>query len=85
LRKANEALAKRRRAKKTRLRAGGALTVEDAQSLIAEKASSGRQLTERSVGEGVPEASAPTLRRCGRCGETGHNIRTCQEVEETSD
>ena len=34
LRKANKALAKRRRAKKTRVRAGGALTVEDALELI---------------------------------------------------
>ena len=35
LRAANEALSKRRRAKKTRIRQGGALTVEDAQDIIA--------------------------------------------------
>ena len=34
LRKANEALAKRRRAKKTRVQAGGALSIGDALSLI---------------------------------------------------
>jgi hypothetical protein len=37
LRAANEALSKRRRAKKTRVRQGGALIVEDAQDLIAQK------------------------------------------------
>lgn len=37
LRAANEALSKHRRAKKTRVRQGGALTVEDAQDFIAQK------------------------------------------------
>ena len=35
LRAANEALSKRRRAKKTRVRQGGALTVEDTQDILA--------------------------------------------------
>ena len=35
LRAANEALSKRRRAKKARVRQGGALTIEDAQDIIA--------------------------------------------------
>jgi hypothetical protein len=34
LRAANKALSKRRRAKKTRIRQGGALIVEDAQDII---------------------------------------------------
>lgn len=37
LRKANEALSKRRRAKKSRIRQGGALTVEDAHNILAQK------------------------------------------------
>lgn len=36
LRKANEALSRRRRAKKTRIRQGGALTVEDAHDIMAQ-------------------------------------------------
>ncbi len=35
LRAANKALSKRRRAKKTRIRQGGALTIEDAQDVLA--------------------------------------------------
>ena len=35
LRAANEALSKRRRARKARVRQGGALTIEDVQDIIA--------------------------------------------------
>ena len=38
LRKANEGLSKRRRAKKTRVRLGGSLTVQEAQDLLDQKA-----------------------------------------------
>ena len=34
---------------------------------------------------GDAEAGPATQRRCGNCGKTGHNVRTCQEVEERSD
>ncbi|KAJ6436060.1 Glycoside hydrolase family 43 protein [Purpureocillium lavendulum] len=37
LRKANEGLSKRRRAKKTRIRLGGSLTIQDAQDLVDQK------------------------------------------------
>ena len=85
LRKANMALSKRRRAKRTRVQAGGALTVEEAQILIAQK-DTGRQQSNRRPAEGdASEARPSTSRRCRRCGKTGHNVRICQEVEETSD
>jgi hypothetical protein len=85
LRKANEALAKRRRAKRTRLQAGGALTVKDAQALLAAKASSGQELGGEPSGGGPSDPKPATQPRCSGCGKTGHNIRTCQEVEETSE
>jgi triosephosphate isomerase len=37
LRTVNEALSKRRRAKKTRVRLGGSLTIQDAQDLLDQK------------------------------------------------
>jgi hypothetical protein len=85
LEKANEALSKRRRAKKTRIQAGGALTIEDAQDLIAQKDASRQKSGGKSVEGGGEEARPSTLWRCGRCSKTGHNVRTCQEVEEMSD
>jgi translation initiation factor 2B subunit (eIF-2B alpha/beta/delta family) len=42
LQQANQALAKRRRAKRTRVQAGGAITIEDAQVLLAAKDSSSK-------------------------------------------
>jgi hypothetical protein len=85
LEKANEAPAKHRRAKKTRVRAGGALSVEDAQDLIDQKDAVKRQSGGRSAAGGTSQAGPATQRHCKRCGKTGHNVRTCQEVEATSD
>jgi hypothetical protein len=62
LRKANEALAKRRRAKRTRLQVGGALTIEDAQALIAAKATGGQKSGEESSGGCQSEAGPATQR-----------------------
>jgi len=84
LEKANYALSKRRRAKRTRIQAGGIVSVEEAQRLIARKEKNGRKPDEDVVKGGVLEAEASGSRRCKGCGKTGHNIRTCQEVEEAS-
>jgi len=84
LRKANEALNKRRRAKKTRVRQGGALTVEDAQDVLAQKeAEKQAQRDKRSEG-GRQKEGQPSGRQCGTCRKSGHNARTCQEAIDTS-
>jgi len=77
LRAANQALSKRRRARKTRVRKGGALSVGDAQDIIAQKdaeALVARDKRENGRGRGAPPGG---IRRCGNCGEIGHNARTC--------
>jgi hypothetical protein len=84
LRSANEGLSKRRRAKKTRVQAGGALSIEDAQALIAEKDVGSRKSGQEVLGGSEPAAGLPTVRRCGRCGQAGHNVRTCQKDEEVA-
>jgi hypothetical protein len=80
LRRANEALSKRRRAKKTRLRLGGSLSVQDAQDLLGEKAVDEQVHPETRQNGGLSEGARTKVRRCGKCGKTGHNARTCQEV-----
>jgi hypothetical protein len=85
LRKANEALSKRRRAKKTRIRQGGSLTAGEANDLLAEKEIDNQLEQEMrrngyAIGRGMGGK-----RRCGKCGNTGHNARTCRIDEETSD
>ena len=85
LRKANEALSKRSRAKKTRVRQGGALTVEDAQDLLAQKEAEKQAAQDRRKNGGGDGERPATVRRCGNCGEPGHNPRTCQVEVEMSD
>ena len=89
LRRANEALSKRRRAKKIQIRKGGSLTVSDAQDLIAQREVDKQVSRDRRGNGGKRELRPEGVRRCGNCGKTGHNARICQVVlllsEESSD
>ena len=83
---ANQALSKRKRASKKRLVKGGPLTVGSIQEKIDEDALAEQMKREMSGPGGRSRRAAATVRRCGNCGEPGHNIRTCQvDVEEISD
>ena len=78
LREANKALSKRRKAKKTRLRDKGSLTVSNAIDLI-----DSRQVDAQLQGDlrrdgGGDGRGRGGPRRCGRCRNIGHNSRTCQ-------
>ena len=84
LRKANEALSKRRRAKKTRVRLGGALTVRDAQDLIAQKEVQ-EQIEHESRKNRGRQLEGCLARLCGNCKKPGHNARTCQKDENIID
>jgi len=79
LRAANEALSKRRRAKKTRVRQGGALIVEDAQDILAQKDVDKQVRRDLRAEGGIRKEGQLSGRRCGTCGKAGHNARTCQE------
>ena len=85
LRKANEALSKRRRAKKTRVRQGGVLSIEDARDILSQKEAQEQAAKDMRENRGGGEARPATVRRCGNCGKPGHNARTCQVDEEMSD
>ncbi|APA15478.1 hypothetical protein sscle_15g102480 [Sclerotinia sclerotiorum 1980 UF-70] len=78
LRKANEALSKRRRMKKTQLRQGGVLTGQEAADILSQqKVDIQIQRDERQNG-GNSNRESSTSRCCSKCGKTGHNLRTCQ-------
>ena len=78
LRKANEALSKRRRAKKTQLRQGGVLTGKEAADILSQREVDIQiQRDERQKG-GNSNGEASSNRCCSICGKTGHNARTCQ-------
>jgi hypothetical protein len=85
LRKANEALSKRRRAKRTRVQLGGSLTLQDAQDILGQ-GDIGREGVQETRSGGSGAGGIRTrVRCCGVCGKPGHNARTCQEVTEASD
>ncbi len=84
LRAANEALSKRRRAKKARVRQGGALIVEDAQAIIAQKDVDKQVRRDvRAAGSSRRERQ-PSRRHCRSCRKASYNTRTCQEAIDIS-
>jgi hypothetical protein len=85
IRAANKVLSKRRRAKKTRLRQGGLLSFQEAEDLIAEKEVDTQLNVKTSRGGSRTGSSKPGIRRCGACGNTGHNTRTCDTIVIVSD
>lgn len=84
LQAANEALSKRWRAKKTRLQDGGALFVQDGQGLQDQLDLVQQIRQETQAREGRKPRVELRARRCGNCGESGHNTRTCQIIIDDS-
>ena len=76
---------KRRGRKRKRIQTGGTLDFGAGASQAAKNTAASRTVSKKASGEGRQEKAQPGQRRCGTCGETGHNARTCQkEVEEDS-
>jgi hypothetical protein len=84
LREANETLSKRRRAKKTRLRQGGSLTLAEGQDIQAQKDVEVQVREEMRQSSGRKKRTETKERRCGTCGKPGHNARTCDVDVEMS-
>ena len=84
LREANSSLAKRRRANKTRVREGGTLSIGEGQDLLDQKDLDRQLGDETRASSSRARRAQPRERRCGTCGNTGHNARTCEIVVETS-
>ena len=83
-REANRLVSKRRRTKKTRLREGGSLSQQDADGLKAQKEVTQQIMQEEGASSTGCRRVETTARRCGVCGQTGHNARTCRIDVETS-
>ncbi|KAL0936162.1 transposase [Colletotrichum truncatum] len=85
LREENAILSRRRRAKKTRLQKGGSLTISTGEDIQSQREADTQLQEETRRSSGRKVRSETTHRRCGVCGNTGHNARTCQFIEETSE
>ena len=78
LRATNATISKRRRARKTRLRPNGSMTVADGQDLQDQNDVEEQIKQEDRRTNGRKPRDETKGRRCGACGKTGHNARTCQ-------
>jgi DDE superfamily endonuclease len=67
LEKANEALGKRRRAKKSCIQQGGALSIQEAKDILSQS----KKLKGRGSG-------SQAVRCCSKCKKPGHTARKCQ-------
>jgi hypothetical protein len=88
LQAANEALSKRRRAKKRYIRAEGPLSMHKATEILTDKDVQAQLEEETRSGCGRTRRRVAGPRHCSNCGKTGHNSRTCQEdveMDEESD
>ncbi len=84
LRTTNTTLSKRRRARKTRLRQGGSMTIAEGQALQDQKDVEQQVLQDIRQSTGRKPRTEAKGRRCGVCGKSGHNARTCQITVETA-
>ena len=84
LRQANEALSKRRRAKKNRIRQGGTLTIEDAHNIISQTEVDEQIRRDKHIMGSQRKERKSTIRCCSICKKPGHNAQTCQEVIDVS-
>jgi hypothetical protein len=85
LRRANEALSKRRRAKRIRIQLGGSLTLQDAIDLLGLGAVGGEGVQETQADSSSAGEGRMRVRCCSVCGKPGYNARTYQEAAEASD
>jgi hypothetical protein len=82
LQQANNALSKRRRAKRTRLQDGGAINGSQARKMMAEKGVVEEEERVEGGNEGSSKRRQTGSRLCSICRKTGHNARTCPEAGE---
>jgi hypothetical protein len=83
LEEASTILAKRRRAKRTRLQDGGVLEGSQARDLMAEKGVEEEEGRDEEGNGGPSKRCRTGSRLCGICRKAGHNARICPKARET--
>jgi hypothetical protein len=79
LQAANEASTKRRSHKRKRVQQQGTLTISKGVRLTTLKEFGARSDRKKAKKRVRVEVEDPSQRRCRRCGEAGHNARTCKQ------
>jgi hypothetical protein len=79
LQAANEAASERKGRKRKRIQLEGTLSQQDAEAIIEQKDARALVEAERREKRVQTGSSGQGVRHCRRCGETGHNMRTCKK------
>jgi hypothetical protein len=79
---ANEAATRRKSHKRKRVQKEGTLAVAEGVRLTTLKEFNARSDGKKAKKRARVEVGEPSQRRCGRCGEAGHNSRTCKQEAE---
>lgn len=82
--KATVAATSRKTRKRRYIQKEGALTIEEGTRLAGQQADGGNGVELGEAGPSRAKGAEAPQRRCSRCGEAGHNSRTCQEDCEVS-
>jgi hypothetical protein len=77
-------ITKRKSRKRKRIQQGGTMEYGTTAAQVAAEVSTVPQQSKKSYGSSNQERAQPALRRCGNCGATGHNARTCKKDIEVS-
>jgi hypothetical protein len=75
-------ITKRKTRKRKYIQQGGTMEYGQAASQVAGEASMAASRSKKARGRGDQGTAHPALRRCGNCGGTGHNARSCKKDTE---
>jgi hypothetical protein len=82
LQAANEAATRRKSHKRKRIQKEGVLTIEEGARLAALKEFGARGDGKKGKKKARVDGGNQTQRHCRRCGDAGHNSRTCKNEAE---
>jgi hypothetical protein len=77
-------ITKRKTRKRKQFQQGGTIKYGEVAAQVAAEASVAARQSKKARGGGDQERAQPALRRCGNCGRTRHNARTCKKDTEIS-
>jgi hydrogenase maturation factor HypF (carbamoyltransferase family) len=83
LQAANEQKKRRERKRKRRIMQGGSLSVRDAEDILQSAEVDAQIRTEVASETTQQVGSTGRQKRCGTCGNMGHNARTCERHQES--
>jgi hypothetical protein len=72
-------MTKRKARKRKRIQHGGTMEYSEAASRVAVEAAVAAERSKKPRGSSGQERAQLGVRRCGNCGGTGHNARTCKK------